>query len=413
MNQKHPLQKVLLVCASAALAAPASTQSLYTINGAFATISEQTASPSGQCPNGPYLGGFSTIAPFPCGTVGTFPGPSPTALGGDIAVARTQNLIYATDGTNITLYSTNGSPSRNFTLASGLPTFGTITGLGYDDVAGLLWVCNATTAVGITPPGPSNCPSSFVIGVPPFPLLAVGAPYTDIEWDPVTSSLFACTAATGAFPNGLIANVLPGGLPGFYGVIAPPVTCATGGMYGLAMEHSYFAGPAAMYVTNGSMIERITPWAGAPAATFYSPVTCFAATSTTSGLASSAHAIGYGLVSGPDLAFLSGSGQSVSPNPAFALNMSTPPGAFAFLFLSTGSYLCPGLGFGGGLLLYLDQPALVVQGLVPPSGVITFPVPIPNLGIGFPASTFFLQGFVFSTNGFSATHGLALSIARP
>jgi hypothetical protein len=404
----------MLLAIATTLTATAHTQTLYTINGngpasPFAIVSEQTGPPAGLClwPNGPYLGGFLTNPPFPCPTVAGFALP-PGNLGGDIAVARSQNLIYVTDGTNITLFTPNGSPQRSFTLASVLPGFGTITGLGYDDPGGVLWVCNATTAAGLVPPGPANCPGLLTLMVAPFALPAVGSPYTDIEWDPVVPALYACTV------SGLIVSVSPTtGLPTGYGIQAPPLTCATGGLQGLAMDHSFFAGPGAMYVTDGAMIERITPIAGPPASTFYATSACFPATSPpVSGLAYSAHAIGFGTASPPGYPFLLGSGQSVSPNPNFSLSISgAPPGSFAFIFLSLGTS-CPPFPILT-MLVYIGAPALLVQGPVPASGTFFVPTPLPaNLPI--PASIF-LQGFVFdgNTNIWQNTNGLEVSIARP
>ena len=398
-----------LLAAALTLGAAAPAQTLYSINGsagAFASIVEQTGPPTGIClwPNGPYLGGFLTNAPFPCSTAAAFP--APPALGGDIAVARDLDLIYVTDGTNITLYSTGGSPLRSFTLASVMPPFGTITGLGYNAVAGVLWVCNATTAVGITPPGPANCPGLVVVAVPPFALPAVGSSYTDIDWDPVSNSLYACTTA------GLIVNVLPGGLLGGYGITAPPLTCATGGLYGLAMDHSYFGGPAAMYVTNGAMIERITPIAGPPASTFYATSACFPATSPPiSGLSFSAHGIAFGAASPPAYPILTSSGQSISPNLVnFSLNMSATPGSFAIIFIGLGGSQCPAIPFGP-TAVYINTPAVFIQGPVGGSGFVSFPIPIPAL-MPLPA-TFFLQGVEVFGASFSGTNGLAVSMTRP
>ncbi len=397
----------MLVSTALALGAASPAQTVYTVKGtagAFASVTEQSGPPAGPCgwPDGPSLGTFTTNASLPCPTPVAFPGPP--ALGGDVAVAGDQNLVYVTDGTTIARYSPGGTPLKSLTLASVAPTFGTITGLGYAGTSGILWVSSATSAIGISVAGAGSCPTQVLVVTPPFNLPDIGASYTDIDWDPVSGSLFACTTA------GSIVNVYPGGLPGPYGITTPSYVCVTGPLYGLAMDDAAFAGPAAMYVTDGTMIERVTPSTGAPPPTFYATSTCFPAVSPpVSGLAASAHAISFGLSSGPNYPVLFSSGQSITPNYAFQLLLAAPPDSIAAIFLGAGP-LCPPLQFGS-TWLYLTAPELILVAAVPSSGFLEIPVPIPA-SMPIPA-TVYLQGVEISGGGYSGTNGLALSFARP
>ena len=75
--------------ASLALATSNQAQTIQVFDGVFAGVVEATGPPAGPCayPNGPIVGGFPSVAAFPCPTVGIAPARHRLALCGLAGVA--------------------------------------------------------------------------------------------------------------------------------------------------------------------------------------------------------------------------------------------------------------------------------------------------------------------------------------
>src|SRR5262245_56513228 len=284
-----------LSCVAIALAALApclSAQSLYGIHGGGAVvapgITEFTGPPAGPCayPNGPVISAFPTLVPFPCPVVGPF-APPPGILG-DVTVDKEADLVYATDGLVVTAYTPAGAPVKSFVV----PFLGPLTSLGFDTAAGLLWLSDGALIAAVFPP-PPGCGGPLGVGVPPFPT-PTPAPVTDIDWDPITGTLWACSAA------GTISQVLVGGGLGAAGTVpvllgpCPLAPVLQGIAVDVATGPIVIAGPK-LYVTDGAMVYYLFP-PGPPAPpTFYTTAPCFPVPGPPiNGLAYSSHGITYG-----------------------------------------------------------------------------------------------------------------------
>ncbi|QDU68736.1 hypothetical protein [Engelhardtia mirabilis] len=380
-------------------AAAASAQTLYTLHGSFVDEQVGSAGPCGY-PNGPYQGSFQTLAPFGCATVGTLP--APPSLLGDVAVDRVGDRIWVTDGPTITGYAVGGgTPLASFGFGAVLPTFGPLTGLGCDGASGILWVTDGVRAAGLLPPT-TGC--AAFLAVPSWTLPDLFTTYTDVDRDPVSGDLYFSSA------SGIVVVQPPGGGP--FESFAPAVTGALPPHYGIAIDHSAGAGTSTLLLTDGALIERVAP-GGAPP-TFYwpQPVTpvVFGATC---GLAYSAHGITFGTAFPPVGPVHDSRGQSTSPAPGFELGLfGGPAGAPAFFFLANQPN-CPSTPLLGGQLWIAPSATQVGQGLVPASGDLLFPAPIPPF-LPTPL-TLYTQVLVFDAGSASwkVTNGHAFSIARP
>ncbi|TAJ21653.1 MAG: hypothetical protein EPO68_04345 [Planctomycetota bacterium] len=390
-------------------AAPAAAQTLYSINGPAATITEQTGPGLGPCgyPAGPGIGAFPTVVAYPCPTVPAFA--APPALPGDVAVDRVANLIWATNGFIVTAYTPAGGAVNSFPLAPALPPgFLPVTGMGHDAVAGVLWLSSAIGACAILPPPAPGCGPLPIVVVPPFPLPAATAPHTDIDWDPSTGSLFVASAIPG-----MVANVLPGGAPGPFGIFPAGAPCALGPLTGLAVDHAAPAGTATLYVSDGALVAR-TMFPGVPAPpTFYSPAPCFPVVfPPSSGLAFSAHGIAYGPATPPGVLALSGIGQSVSPNPAFAVLTTGAPIASTVLVYYSATFTCPPIPFGANLINIGIAPPPTFLGAGPGGAPVTIPAPLPPF-LPIPGGVYLQSVAVTGGGAILMSNGMEISFARP
>jgi hypothetical protein len=394
----------LLAAADAARA-----QTLYSISGPAATVSEQTGPGAGPCgyPSVPFLGAFPTPAAWGCATVGAFA--APPALVGDVAVNRAGDVIWATSGAVITGYTPAGAVVNSFAVPPALvPGFLPITGMGYDSAAGVLWLCSAGAACAIAPPPAPGCAAPVLV-VPPFPLPAATGPYTDIDWDPSTASLFLSSAV-----GGLVANIFPGGAMGPFGIFPAGAPCALGMLTGLAVDHAAPAGSATLYVTDGAMIARtMAPGVPAPP-TFYSPVPCFpVAMPPSSGLAFSAHDTPYGAPTPAGMLALTSVGQSVSPNPAFAVSTSGAPAGAIVLTYYAATFTCPPIPLGANLIHIGIVPAPLLVGVgVSGGGPVTIAAPLPA-ALPIPGGVFLQSVAVTGGGAILMSNGSEISFTRP
>jgi hypothetical protein len=213
-----------------------------------------------------------------------------------------------------------------------------------------------------------------------------------------------------------VTQVLAGGALGPFGsfsaVAASP--CPIGpALQGLAVDAA--APPGTLYVTDGSSVYRLSAGGGPAAPTFYSPAPCnappvapllglgFAATSTIFGSASSGFFPSIGA-----------HGQSVVPNPAYAIEMGGGhAGDLAALLVGTAA-LCPAIPVLGGLLSIAPATSPVLAAtVVPLTGFFSQPTPIgPAVP---PGITVFLQWFTIdpATLAVKSSPGLEIATALP
>jgi hypothetical protein len=404
MNRTHAFYVPAL--ALAALAGSSSAQSLVGFDGAAIAL-EQNGGPAGACayPTGPFVGAFATAVASPC----PVPGAAAFPLG-DVAVDRMTNVTWITDGMVVAGYAPGGAPLTGFLVPPGFiaPFFGPLTGLGADAPAGLLWVTDGAFAAAIAP-GP--CGGFPAVVVPPFPLPPVGAPYTDIDWDSSTGTLFGCTL------GGLIVNSFVGGAVGPFGVY-PPVACPLGPLTGIAWDAGAPPGAGITFVTDGVLIGHILPGGPPAPPSFAFAPPCFPTAAPYVGLAYTARGTLFGAGFDPLGAIppvIGSVGQSISPNPAFAVTLAgAPPGNLALLYVSTGA-LCPALAIPFPVYLALvPPPTLLAVGPVPPTGAITAPVPIPpGMPLGVSVDFEWFTVYLLPGTPVSTTSGLEAEFAMP
>ncbi|MEW6071474.1 MAG: hypothetical protein AB1726_02620 [Planctomycetota bacterium] len=334
-------------------------------------VVEGAGPPAGACgyPNGPLLSAFPVVVPFGC-PLPTPPAPPPMILG-DIAVDKVADTAWATDGFICGEYIASG-PALGTPITGFVPlpfgAGGPITGLGYDSAAGFLWMTEGIFAQALIPPAPPGCPGVGVVAIAAFPLpLFAGAMATDIDWDPVTGTLWICDTL------GLVTNVLIGGAIGPFGFFAAaPGPCGLAvPLEGLAIDPvgSTVFGIPTMYVTDGFTIayEMLGGAPGPP--TFYTPAPCFPALGPLVGLAFADRALSYG--TGADNSGLApptigSTGQTLSPSGTFTVTLAgSVPGSTAVLYMSTSGFYCPP-PVVLGLPIYIDLSTPVsLLGVVP------------------------------------------------
>ena len=378
-------------------------QTLYGFDAAGVAL-EFTGPPAPPCgyPSGPGVFGFPTPAPFLCATAG------PVGLPlGDIAVDKRNDTVWVTDGFVFTEYNAAGAPIRSFPLPAFAP--GPASGLGFDTIAGDLWVTDGAIAWSMTPPPAPACGvAPPVLTTPPF-ALPVPAFATDIEWDSRTGTLWVCDL------SGQVTNVVVGGGFGPFGFFNGAALCPLApALQGIAVDDAS-AALGVVYVTDGvgvAYLDAATGGGPAPL-TFYTTANCFPQPSggVLAGLAFTAHAIAYGAGStnaggvGPVLA---GIGHTTSPNPGFAMALTgAAPGGLAALFYGQIGAACPPIGVAGVSLLVIP-PLFAVGGSVPvpASGALTLAAPIPP---GIVSASFFLQCVVVAPPLLQLSNGLELT----
>jgi len=409
---RHTLIGAALVAATLA-APPAAAQSLYLMDGAAGglSVTEITGPPAGPCayPNGPVVSGF----PYAIAGVCPTPGPALGPFLGDVAVDKVLDEVYVTDGVAIARYSAAGALLSGFGVPAVLG-MGPLTGLGFDSAGGILWITDGVMIAGLLPTVPGACGAPG-IAFPAFPAPAAAAPVTDVSWDPSTGFLFTCDAA------GFIAAVVPGG-----GLAIAPYPaggagfCPLGPLTGIAVNTASVGALAAptLYVTDGLLVSHEVVGGGPAPASFYTPVPCFPnPTPFSQGLAFAARPITYGKGGDPTGLVppsIGALGQSILPNPGFAVTLTgAVPASSAFLVVGTGA-ACPPLGLGGNPWLVI--PFIATLGPIPTGaiGAVTLPAPLPAPGALPPGFGLFMQWVVSkSTGGFQVSEGLELTTALP
>lgn len=402
------LRAVLPAALLAALSASASAQTLYTWDQTMGVVSEFHGGPDpATCgyPTGPVVSAFAVPAGSPCPEplpIGGF-GPSP----GGVAYDSATNTVLVSDGIVVGRYTTAGAFVGS--VLSPLPVFG----ISMDSVAGLLWCTDGgALAYALIPPPPGACGAVAVIAVPPFPIPG-GGPFLEIDWEPVTGSLFASSLAP------LITNFLPGGAPGPFGTFGVPLgPCFLPPLIlGLAVHDG--APPGTLFVSNGFATSVILP-GGAPAPpSFTFPFLCAPNPAPTRGLAFAAHGVPYGLGFDPDgLAAPAAAtvGPSTTPSALFAHTLaSAVPGGIAALVLSTG-FACPAFPLLGAPALISPFGPTPILATVPvgPLGTVFLPTPIPPaVAVGVPL---FDQWFILKPLGPSplqVSNAVAFTTASP
>ncbi len=328
---------------------------------------------------------------------------------GDIAVNDMANTVWVTDGLILGEYVPPGAAVRSFGLPPGTIIPGALTGLGYG--AGQLWITDGAFIAGIAPPPPPGCPGAAAIITPPWPVPAGFGFVTDVDFDPSTGTLWACTAA------GLVGNLGIGG--GLIAAFAPAACALAAPLTGLACDHATptFAGaPLCLYISNGAIVSYITPPGGPGPAKFYVTGPCFpdlAAPST--GLSSSLHGITYGAgfdPMGPPFPTFASVGQSTTPSAGFGLvlaSASPAPGTVAALFVDLKA-LCPAIPFKGNPLYCL--PTLLVGPLPVVGGGLFLPAALPPaLPVG--ASVYAQWVIKKGGGGFQVSNGLEFTFGLP
>jgi hypothetical protein len=387
---------------------PAPAQTLYTIDAPAGAIFETTSPPAGACgyPNA-IAPGFPAAAPFVCPTPGAAPAPP---IGG-IAIDRFTDTIFYTDGALIGAYTPAGAPTSVFGPPAGI-FGGPLTGLALDSAAGVLYATDGAICAGMFPAFPPGCVAAAP-ATPPFPMpgFAVG-----IDFDPFLGVIW------GIDPVGAVFNVVPGGGPGpipFFmeGNLPGPYE-------GIAVNVATLApGVGDLFVTDGAGIAHILPGPAAgpapfAAPTFYAPLPFWPTPVPSHGLAMAGRAITYGAPSGATAPTIGGIGQSITPNPAFAVTVTggLAPGDLAYFYLGFGA-LCP--PFAAPPTLYLTvppfgPPPILFGGCVAgPGGACAAPVPLP-IPAFVTGAGLTVQAFVITAaGGVSATEGLYLTTTAP
>lgn len=423
---KQAHQPIIAMALGVILLAPsAASQTLYTMDGTISgtVLHQSSMPPAGACgqPNPLGVPAWSYTVPPPCGGAAPVLGLVPAPGIGDIAVDRTTDLVYVTDGFAVGEYlgdpacpGTPGTILNTYTLppipspASPGGFMGALSGMAIDPVSGMLWVSDPYAIAGLggygAPPG--TCPS-LVVSVAAFAptVLVPGAPsITDITWDPSTSALWITDVGSVPGAIGLVHKVFVGGIsvasivvgagpPGGGIGICGVSSALTGIAYDLATPNASSA--AALYVVDftgavayidafgvgcspmpcGATASLATP-------TFYTPSACGSSGSfPTDGLAYSAGGITYGTprVSTTIETF----GQSVLGSTTFGVEITgTAPGTNAWAVVN---YSFPGPGFfcpgapAGGTTLWVDPGApglTILIGPLPP-GCVAIPAGLP------------------------------------
>lgn len=410
MHRMHVLAAAAL---GAALLAPsrAPAQSQYLLDGPGGTVLEITGLPAGPCgyPSGPLVSAFPYIMVGPCPTPGPVPPGSPF---GDIAVDKTGDTIFVTDGFIVGRYSRAGILLNSMAVTPvGL---GPLTGLGYDSAAGILWMTDSLLVAGVIPPPIPTCGPAAIV-FPPFPSpFPAAGPITDLGWDPVSGTVVL----------GHVTSLVSSATPFGAAVLAPYPAGAAAGcplptITGLDVDTALgVPGASALYVTDGFIVSHELLGGGPVPPTFGTPFGCFPTLlPPVQGLAFAARAINYGM--GGDTAGLvppviGSLGQSILPNPAFAVTLSgSVPFASAYLFIGLGAF-CPPLSFFGNP--FLVSPVVGPIGPLPvdPFGNFTLPAPLPGPGMLPPGVEITMQWIVRKGPGmFQTSNGLEFRTALP
>jgi hypothetical protein len=271
----------------------ASAQSLYGVDGAGATAMELTGPSTLPCgyPNGPVLFSWPYIQLAPCPPMQPYPTLPPNVLG-DITTNRKSDTAFVSDGKNIGEFTSTGVELN--VMSVGTLGISAVTGLGYDTMAGRLWVSDGNMIYAMTPSAPGSClPPVITSSFAPAGLGFV----TDVSWHSPTSVLYACDVA------GRIAGYTAAGV-----LVAGPWLASASGcplglpLVGIAADTSSACpgGLTRLYVTDGFTVDYQFVGGIPGPAKFYTPFNCYPWSSApTQGLEYVARPITYGTGTGP------------------------------------------------------------------------------------------------------------------
>ena len=377
-------QFVLVLIVLAGARAPAVAQTLYAIEGTGPAVGQFVGQSTCGYPNGPFILVHPAGLPFPpCPSVGPFV-PPPFGSLGDVAVNKSTDRIWATDGLHFGRFTPTGTIDMNFILPAGLALPGLVTGMGFDAVSTEIWVTDGGMAARIKPG--MSCTSPTVLGVIDlFPDVGVAQ---DIEYDACTATLWVVT------DTGHLAHYnAAGGLIGDAFIAGGP--CGLGvNLTGLAYDTSRNN----FYVTDGFIVAHVNAAGAAAPSTFWFPNPCedldvggAGPPVPISGLAFSLRPARYGVGSDPfpgaapvpavTLAqeLIGQNEESVTLNGFFRIGVKdATPFSTAFLVFGTGAP-CPPLLFKG-CSLYVTPPFALV-------------LPAGGLGLGAAGDGFLPMGW--------------------
>ncbi|MEM7306752.1 MAG: hypothetical protein AAF682_08780 [Planctomycetota bacterium] len=354
-------------------------QTLYVLDGPAAIVREASGPPAGPCgyPDGAVFSEFPTTGGFACPLPGRA---QPQDLFGDVAVDRFNDVIWVTDGFRVASYQGDDDPVLGVLLGTPLNSFDPslvltepILGMGFDGQKGTLWLTDGQQAVEVRPPViPCNPPA---IVTAPFLLPQLGGPsnkITDIDWDPLTLSLWTCSE------SGFVGNVLPGvpvGSIGPLGVyLAVPGLCNLElPLTGVSVDAS---SPVAgsVFVSDAQRVANLVPGGQLAPDTFAKPSKCYPVPSgSSSGVGYSSRPVTYGVggsAAGTQPPKMGSVGQAVIGSSKLSITVDgAPGGAIAFLPFSLDP-LCPALSI------------LMAPLIITPPGIGLFTTAINAVGSG-------------------------------
>ncbi|MEW6741739.1 MAG: hypothetical protein AB1486_03185 [Planctomycetota bacterium] len=405
--------------ASALLGIPSAlAQTEWSIEGTGPSYGEYN-SPPPLCPlvAPPYKLNVPPVPPAGCPANVPF---GPTIGFGGSAVDNNGNVFSGgaarpafvhSDGFTLEMTDYNGAYITSMPVPVGYVLQGPITGVGYDSASDIIWITDGFNAagVGILP----ACPRPPVI-VPAFPIMSpVGAPQWGLDWDPCKATLWACDIA------GNVSQYLIGGaIISTFNVAAVFPPRLTGLAVNVTNGH--------IQVTDGISFGEFLPvGALAPAGPFYLsanayPIQLWAA--PVSGLGFSLRPQDYGKNckpgggAGPTIGW--GGGYPFAGNAGFTISETGATPQSRAILVYGFNYSCPGLVVGGcpGGMLWIAPPLrLLGVGVVPGTGTVTLPAPIPPAAggaCGFPVGVPLFMQFVnlLPTGGLELTDALSFTI---
>ncbi len=391
----------------------ANAQMLVTLEGVFPSAGEFTIHGPNPCgyPNPDHFVWFMPDFASACGSIFSFT-PPPTGLLADIAIDKVNDVVWGTDGLQLTGYMA-GVPFSTVTIAPGSILAGPITGLGFDSELGRIGVPAGVTAIASAPPG-AGCPGAVVPVAGPVSLPLGGSVALDIEWDSWSDTLWVSddlggvtnVDLTGAL--GPFGSFVPGGC-GFAGQPLPGITfdTCTGNLWisdGFVMANYTRSGvtaPAPFYAPSGPCCTPPPPGPPSPMA----------------GLAFSPRPLKYGSAcatvgSPPSIGYVGSF--STSPNPSFGITLSgAQPNSPCALLIGIGAP-CPGLAWGPCTVL-VTPIVFVLTTQTNGTGDAGYALPIPLVAPGAPpiGTTVMAQWLVLPTVGRQTSEGLEFTLATP